>query len=304
MRKYRYITVTLLVLAIGVVMFFSCEKLENKSNSCTLKSLNFGDNSTSYTGETFNFVEEYENPFNSLGEKHNQLVAEIFQNWDSILNISNDTIVALFAYAVPRSEELYNVSIFEEFGVTESDLVNQMIDNFLPYADDSYMDMVEDYFIQYYTTDVSYFLNDVNLLTYGNEVLTSNNIRDIQLIEQKIANSNYSQDLKNDCLKFCAVYKYSLINLIAMESDPNNVICYGKVVTGGRVMADASGALQGGYAGAQAGVAGGPGGVVVVATVGALCGGALATAVHVGIGENIEKQIDKGLDALRAWWND
>ena len=303
MKKVKFIVAALFIVAVGAGIFWACEKSENKTNVYTLKSLNFGDSSTSYTGETFNFIEDYENPYNSLGEKHNQLVAEIFQNWDSILNISSDTIVALFAYAVPRSEELYNVSIFEEFGITKSVLVNQIIDAFLPYADVSHMDMVEDYFIQHYTTDVSYFLSDINLLTYGNEVLTSNNVPDIQLIEQKVANSNYNQNLKNDCLLFCAVYKYSLLNLIGMTADPNNIICYGKTVTGGRVIADASGALQGGYAGAQAGVAGGPVGVVVVATLGALGGGALSTAVHVGITENIEKQIDKGLDSLRAWWS-
>lgn len=57
------------------------------------------------------------------------------------------------------------------------------------------------------------------------------------------------------------------------------------------ILADAYGAGQGAYHGAAAG----PGGAVILGTVGAVCEGALATAVEVGIKQNIVKWLNKHL---------
>jgi len=70
------------------------------------------------------------------------------------------------------------------------------------------------------------------------------------------------------------------------------VLCYAKV-TGDMVIADGVAAVKGAIAGAKAGVAGGIWGSVIVGTIGAVCYGAMGTAVEVGVKQNAARVIDR-----------
>lgn len=99
---------------------------------------------------------------------------------------------------------------------------------------------------------------------------------------------------------FCSVSKYSLINLERIQSDIDSPF-YGFIQTKGAqhrdaILADAAGAIEGGYEGAVAGTAGGPAGSVIVGAIGAVCVGGLSTAVEVGLKKKVSSWID-------SWFN-
>lgn len=304
--------VTLFILSI--VALCSCEKEELtqnlKSNNYPqiLKTtINVNEPMSSYTGEVFYFDSNYHNPFDSIGIKHNILVSELFSNWDAFMtNIEEengneeDLVAELFAYAVPRTQELCYTNL-NTMGIRDSLFVENLVSDADLYKNLNYSEQLTQLFSINHPND---YLNDffMEFFTrfYENADLTNLDDIEIKILEQKILHtSSIGESAKNDYLLFLAVYRYSLENLKEWNTNPQKPGFLCGTIKGSDVLADAIAAVKGGIAGAKAGVAGGLVGSAILGTVGAVCGGALGTAVEVGVKQNIEKVIDKGLNNIR-----
>jgi len=306
MNRIKFTVVIVASLFVGIGVFYACKK-ESKVRlkedmTCSLKpSVDISKPLKSYTAndreDEFYFDASYENPYNHIGLKHNLLVNELFQKWDFFIKDGEDKlIVNLFAYAVPRSQDLCNIRL-DEYGITETEFTATIMKAVQPYAKLNYMEMLKRIFKEKHPDNyLGNFFEEFSTRFNSNADLTYLNPIEIKIIEQRIVHSNIGDDAKNDYLLFCAVYRHSLENLqewFNNEDKPPILYAKEKKVTGDMVIADGVAAVKGLIAGAEAGVAGGVWGSVILGTVGAVCYGALGTAVEVGVKKQGAALIDK-----------
>ena len=307
MKKLKLGTAIVAIVVVAGTVFYACKKDGESILSQKEKKTNIDEPLISYTGNEFMFDFEYQNPHNHLGEKHNQLVNELFVKWNSFVaeneaegGQEDELIVKLFAYAVPRSQEICGMKL-EEYGVTEYKFVEAIINDVSTYAELNYMEMLEKHFGENHPDNYLDEFFDEFSTRFGLDAdLTFLDPIEIRIIEQKIMHSNIGENAKNDYLIFCAVYRYSLENMQERYKQGEPLVTG---VSGGVVYADAAGAVRGAFMGAKAGVAGGPGGVALTATIGAVCVGALSSGGEALLEEHVYPRLAAAADKVRSWFS-
>ena len=285
-----------LIAVFGAALFFACEKEESSNKSYDNQGKMF-----SYDGTTFHYDTKFINPFENIGQKHNQLFSILADNWKNFNNMEYFNKDFL-DFTVLNTYELFPNNDIESLMSTEdfSNLIIQQ--NNSCDGDLSYVEEMEKFFSQFPNDFYHEFINDVEKFAYG-DLSYEEQLALVSVIEQKVYHTKISSEVKDYYLIFCSVAKYSLINIEKIAHDPsspfyqlinNRLQGKGKLSGNGDIIfADACGAVKGAQMGAEAGMAAGPEGAVILGAVGAVGVGALSSAVEGGINRKIIKWLDR-----------
>lgn len=251
----------------------------------------------SYTGGRFTYKPAFENDQDMFGVWHNVLMDGLDQSWTKLRNRN------LFHYALNYSQQLTGYYV-EDAGISaeefEDYLINEMANNQIR----DYYESLKIDFEPYLPAEVlDAFIHDLAAVVEGG--LTFDEMYfEMQKIEQKLYNSRMDEEGIKLAMIFTSVFKHSEDNIEKILSNPSSNFYQplmqrvagakrnaDPAVVGSAVVADARGAVRGAVKGAAAGVAGGPQGMVLMGTVGAVCCGALSTAVDVALVQTFERWV-------------
>ena len=134
MKKLFFGIIAAVIVSSGIFIFAGCEKEETmipkieKSSECyAIETYN------SYNGESFT-PEFYENPFEDYGTKHNILVKEIMNQWNSE-SINTNDFASIVDFTITKAKELTNTEYID------NDIIAQnMIETFYSDASTSYIE--------------------------------------------------------------------------------------------------------------------------------------------------------------------
>lgn len=265
----------------------------------------------SYTGTPFEMDDNFSNPFDSIGIYHNILMGHLDSNWNTYkgLDMIHDALINTEIITGRKLSDIgFDRDNFEEY------LINELVKDTIG----TYMEMIENDLFPYLEKAIlNNLMNDIKKVFSNNNSLSE--IRfGLQIIEQKVANSEIEPDGKDLALLFCAVGKYSSYNIeyildntesnfhknlhnrLALIANPTKSDQTDDDINiGSAVAADARGVIRGAIQGAQAGAAGGPQGAALMATVGAVCMGSMSTAVNVAVTQKIGKWIKNKIKEIQ-----
>lgn len=290
MKKTRFIIALVAAMfAVGAMLFVACEKEKDSSKGDFAKSLSC----TSYTGETYQKSDAFVNPYDFVGQYHNIIMELIDREW--IPAMESGRCEKLLDFIDNRASQLprfygYTINLDQ----LKSDIRNKAC------SDEFWetLSNIPECFDEQLVRDIMKCFDGVE------DTIALK--RNIDMIAECVYNSSYSEDVRSKCLIYCAVYKYSALNLIRIYMDTSsNFRPYLGLENGGQdkrikdkikkavkwvtdtsnwglIGADAAGAVDGGAAGSAVG----PVGTVLGAVVG---GGAYTTME--ALGERVATEI-------------
>lgn len=291
MKKNLYTFAILSVLS--AITLLACSKTIDDSKQVSLSgsSLN-GNVLTSYSGESFIYNPNYANEYENVGIYHNYIMDCVSYEW---LNDEFETATTdFFEFVVSKMQQIDGFDTGINYDTIISDIRNDFLQRpFEELTNDEQRVLIESLLTG---GDHESFLEDIDE-SINNSADTIELLQKFDIIAQKVNNSSYSDEVRDKYLIYCAVYKYSVMNLVHICMDTNSG--FYKYLVGSAddskesliskvkhiikkhpvAASDAVGAVIGGVTCAKYGTAGGPAGVAITAIAGAVVRGACSSSM-------------------------
>lgn len=296
-------TIAIIVSILGAIVFSACSKDGNEINSNSPSSGTKNSNELiSYTGETFFENPNYTNEYENIGIYHNYLMDCISHEW---LNDDVETTETDFLdFVANRFQQIDGYSTIINYDAIINEIRTSLFQNSSEeYSAENPDDLLVEELLA--GGDYDSFLADIDDCI-NNSLDTTELMHNFDVIAQKVSNSTYTDDVKEMYLIYCAVSKYSVMNVVHICMDPTSGFYQylfsdndskESVLSKVRktlkehpiAAADARGAVIGGATCARYGVAGGPAGVAVTTVAGAAVRGACSSAMKAARNEIINQ---------------